>query len=356
MLWACHKGDTRLNARADEFNKIAQEQQGGTAFSTPTKPSFADTDNYLLEKLAERDNARREDTGGTRFERNARDRKPTWGSAREAINRAEAPENESSSDDAAAIVPTPAQTEQKTTPPASDEPPSYFHSLNDRQARLEQQLAESAQRERQHQEYLQRLAYQQQQQLAAQQAPPDNLHEQLGLPPDALAQFENRVLQKAHQMQAPLMAQLAHEKWENAFHQAAKSHEHFSKYFTIEQQRQIFNRVLSTRPLQETMSINWAKEFEQVYDVADAPRRKKAEADKDKRIAELEAQLAGKTQGKQQEKKEKTNNLHLVPKANQQGSSPLNSANSLDDYKPGEGRKRRMSDLSRFLKRKHELA
>jgi len=337
----------------NEANQQHEEQQGSTALGTPNRPSFAaPDDNYLMQRLAERDAARREDKGGTRFERNERNHRPSWGSAREALNSDDSentPQNFSSAD--SATLPSPAET--KTPQPAADEPPAYFHSLNDRLQRQEQEMSR---KEAEHREYMANLMRQQQQMYAQANQQPDTLYQEFALPtPDALNAFENRVLQKAHQMTAPMMAMLAQEKFEKAFHEVASSNEHFNKYFNIDKSRQLFNQIIATRPIQQTMAIDWKKEFNQAYDVADAPRRTTSLQAAQKEIADLKAQLAGKTTNKQAERKEKTNNLHLVPKANQQGSSPLNSSNSLSDYQPGEGRKRKMGDLTRFLKRKHGL-
>ena len=252
----------------------------------------------------------------------------------------------------------PAQEPETQAAPATQEIPEYFHSLNDRLERQQQAIDKREREQRQWLEQIQRQQSQYFQQQQAQQAPPDNLYQEFGLAsPEALIALEQRIIGRAAQHVEPLKAQLAYEKFQNAFQKASAKNEHFGKYFDFQDQQQKFATLLNQAGADRLLSVNWEKEYDNAYFAADGQRRSTSEADLKKQVEELQAQLAGK-QAAKDSKQQKTNNLHLVPKANQQGRTAPASTQVDDEFaSAGKGKKRRgFTSLSRQLKSKYGLA
>lgn len=210
-------------------------------------------------------------------------------------------------------------------PPAKkeDELPTYYHSLNDSVAQTRERLEQQMAQQRQQTEML--IQQLQRQQQPAQSQPEDRLYEHFGLEsPEALNALEQRILAKQGQQMAPILAQIAQEKFENELAFAEKNLEHFGKHMNKDNLRNVFQQVLRSRPLQETLRINWRNELEQAYNVMEKPRLASENERLQKELDDLKKQLENKSDKKAEKAK-----LSVVPKASHQGS-PVKASGKKD--------------------------
>ncbi len=228
---------------------------------------------------------------------------------------------------------------QAKEPPA-DELPSYFHSLNEqhedirqRQAAIEQALKQQQQQQQREQAWQQYQQGQQQQaqRIQQQQQQPDNSWAEQGF--ESAEQYQSwrnsirkearqEALEIFQQQNAPIIQQMASDRFSSAVARCSKDYEHFDTYFPRESLNNYFSHIAQKFGVQAAAQMDFEQEFIAAYKVRDYDRISKLQTqDNEKNKAN------GQTQ--KDAKEERKAGLKLVPKATQAGAPA--SKKSLDD-------------------------
>ena len=222
------------------------------------------------------------------------------------------------------------ETTETTDEATSEKLPEYFHSLNEqheqirqRQSAIEQALREQQRRDQMYQQYIQNTTQRQQQnQQQQQQQQEDYSWAEKGFEsPEQYKAFENEIRSKARQealqifeqQNAPMVQQMATDRFSAAVNRCAKDYEHFEKYFPRDALNSYFTHIVQKFGTKVAASMDFDQEFSAAYKVRDYERLSGL-------LAKDEQRNKANGQTQKDERQERKADLKLVPKASQAGA------------------------------------